>query len=308
MFRNRGPFEPGVGATLRSAALAASYLPFRVANQLGAAPEGSLRVLLYHDVGPREAEEFQSQLRWLAREWRFVSADQFAELAFEGAPIKKKSVLLTFDDGFQSNLRAARDVLTPMKIPALFFVVNDFLGLDDVEAERAFIADRIWPGLGRSRVPAHWRSMTWADTAELLERGHTIGAHTQTHARLGTIADHAMLQREIVDSGDRLSARLGCPISHFAFPFGDAASVSAAALGIAASRYEWVHSGVRGNNAARKLARLVVRDAVGLQEPAWAAGAFLEGACDRLHRAGAAEVERRWVEGLSQSGTDGGRA
>ena len=41
------------------------------------------------------------------------------------------NLMITFDDGFFSNRDIAEKILNPMGIQALFFVVSDFVNIDD---------------------------------------------------------------------------------------------------------------------------------------------------------------------------------
>lgn len=288
VWQGAAPFEPPTVRTrVRSMMLSGMYVAARVKRAVS--PRGRdahrLRALLYHDVAPEDEAVFAAHLRRVARRWRFVTAAQFAEMAMGQAPVTADSVLLTFDDGFASNLRVAERVLKPLQIPALFFVVNGFISLDDDESEYAFIAEHIWPGIGLSRVPAAWRSMTWDDLARLVSLGHTIGAHTMSHARLSDLTDESVLRREIAASGEQIAAALGVRVEHFAFPFGNAASISPLALRIAGEHYPFVHSGLRGSNSGRAAPRLVARDAVSTRDSPVAATAFLEGVADQRHAA-----------------------
>ena len=53
----------------------------------------------------------------------------------------------------------------------------------------------------------------------LADDGFTIGAHTRTHRRLGTIANPAVIEDEIVESCSFVAELLGRPSVPFAFPF-----------------------------------------------------------------------------------------
>ena len=233
--------------------LAASYLPLRLGNNLlrrvGIKPESRLRVLIYHDIAPQEQERFTVQLRWLAREWNFVSPQQFAAMVRGDAPIKGANMLLSFDDGFVSNRRVAEEVLNPMGIQALFFAVSAFIDLAAGDDYRDFIARHIWTDLIPEAVPVHWRNMRWNDLAWLLETGHTIGAHTQTHARLSELRKRGELATEIIQSANVLEKNLGVRIEHFAYPFGDLSSFSREALSAARQRFSFIYTGLRGDNA-----------------------------------------------------------
>lgn len=263
--------------------LAAAYYPLKLAKTLGKplglAASQRLRVLLYHDIDPSDQIHFAAQLRWLARSWKFVSAAQFAAMMSGEAPVVGSNLLLTFDDGYASNRAIAEQVLNPMGIKALFFVVSDFIALQERDAARRFIADKIFPGLHAGKLPAHYGNMSWTDLEALLEQGHSIGGHTQTHVRLSQLDSTADLEREIVASADMLARRLGTPIEHFAYTFGDLASFSPRALEIAQRRFRFVHSGLRGDNVGQR-SPLVRRDAVTARDSMALLGSLVEGAAD----------------------------
>jgi peptidoglycan/xylan/chitin deacetylase (PgdA/CDA1 family) len=272
--------------------LAGAYYGLRIARAiarpLGVASPNQLRVLIYHDIAPQNLAGFAAQLRWLARSWNFVSAAQFAGLVSGEEPIRGRHLLLTFDDGLASNRLVAEAVLNPLGIRALFFVIADFVALEDRDAARRFIATHIIPGGSAEHMPAHWTNMGWKDLAALLEQGHAVGAHTATHARLSQVAAESDLTTEIVASADTLSHRLGGPIDHFAYTFGDLASFSERALAIARRRFRFVYSGLRGDNSGGVSPYALRRDAASTlsSTPHYEPfsndllGAFLEGGAD----------------------------
>lgn len=273
-------------------ALAAAYYPLRLAKaigrSLGLSPRNQLRVLIYHDIAPAEQARFAAQLRWLARSWSFVSPDRFANMVAGDEPIRGRNLLLTFDDGFSSNRVVAEDVLDPLGIRALFFVVSDLVRIEDRNEARRFMAERLFPELHIEKLPAHWSNMGWRDLELLLEQGHCIGCHTASHARLSEIESHVQLEQEIVSSAQALEQRLGVPIEHFSYTFGDLDSFSESALAIARKRFRYVYSGLRGDNARGVSPFTLRRDSAAGQDPLFnyttlsnsLLGSFLEGAAD----------------------------
>lgn len=260
----------------------------------------ALRVLLYHDIAPHDQAQFASQLRWLARSWNFVSPEEFLALKSGAVKIERRSLLLSFDDGFASNRKVAEEVLNPLGIRALFFVISNFVGIEDHLEAKQFISRNVYPGIPPDALPAHWRNMGWGDLEALLEQGHCVGSHTRSHARLSTLPEDE-LKREIVESGDAIALRLGTQIDHFAYTFGDAASFSARAMEIARERYRYIYSGVRGDNTGRSAAFTICRDASALQDSKHnyhvfsnrLVGSFLAGVADR-HYARSRNLLDQW--------------
>lgn len=235
---------------------------------------------MYHDIAPHEQERFAAQLRWLAQSWNFVSPQQFEDMIRGDAPIKGANLLLSFDDGFASNRKVAEEILNPMGIKALFFVVSDFIDLSEGDDYRAFIVRYICPGLTPETLPDHWRNMTWDDLLWLCETGHTIGAHTRTHVRLSELQQATDLEVEIIDSADMLERKLGLKVEHFAYPFGDLASFSSSALAVARQRFCFIYTGLRGDNARGAPPWVLRRDVIFPSNSFGLIGALLEGGAD----------------------------
>lgn len=275
--------------------LASAYPPLKLGNDLlrlvGAKSYARLRVLIYHNIAPQEQERFAAQLRWLARSWTFVSPQQFAAMMRGDAPIKGANLLLSFDDGLTSNRRVAEEVLNPMRIQALFFVMSAFVDLVARDDYRSFIARHIWPALPLEAVPDHWRNMNWNDLVWLLETGHAIGSHTRTHARLSELKQANELEAEIIHSADVLEKKLGVKIEHFAYPFGNLTSFSPAALAIARQRFSFIYTGLRGENACGAPPWALRRDAIVPTNSFGLIGALLEGGADIRYARDLAQYE-----------------
>ncbi len=69
------------------------------------------------------------------------------------------------------------------------------------------------------------------------------------HARLSELKQANELEDEIIDSADVLENNLGVRVEHFAYPFGNLASFSPAALAVAKRRFTFIYSDMRGDNA-----------------------------------------------------------
>lgn len=265
-----------------------------IGRSLGLASGNSLRVLIYHDICPKEQPRFISQLLWLKRSWRFVSPEQFSALSSGGDPVLGRNLLLTFDDGIASQRRIAEEVLKPLGIRAVFFVASDLLSDKICDDALPFIAGRSVTKSGAPRHASHFSYMTWSDLEALLEQGHSVGGHTATHARLSEIQAEAELEREIIASADTLARRLGVSIEHFAYTFGDLASFSTRALAVARRRFRFIYTGLRGDNARNLSPSRLWRDAVTTQDSRALLGAYLEGAADFHYARSRAELAR-WV-------------
>ena len=164
-----------------------------------------------------------------------------------------------------------------MVIKGIFFIVSDFLALNDKRASRIFISKNIWPDYPVNNLPIHWENLPLAMAKELLEMGHEIGSHTQTHAKLSKL-DSISLKREIIQSKASLEVMLNCRIEHFAYTFGDISSFSEEALKISMSQYAYIHTGLGGLNALNPY--LINRDSIYDFDSPHLVGAILEGGGD----------------------------
>ena len=100
-----------------------------------AAGDRSIAVLVYHRVLPApdplrasepDLEQFRREMRVLADCFRPLSlADAVAALSTDDFP--PGGVCVTFDDGYEDNLRLALPILREFGIPATVFVASGFL-------------------------------------------------------------------------------------------------------------------------------------------------------------------------------------
>lgn len=121
-----------------------------------------------------------------------------------------RALVVTFDDGFRSVLRA-RPILEELGFPATVFVVTTFVdggrpltwrGLEEVGIERA--DDR--------------SSLGWDELAELRDEGWEVASHTVNHGHLPDLED-AALEHELTASREAIMARFGV-CDTVSYPYG----------------------------------------------------------------------------------------
>ena len=280
--------------SLKHSLLATTYLPLKIHNlllhKISGKPSTRLRVLLYHDINPKHEIFFEAQLRWLSKSWRFVTPHQFGAMMDGNMPVQEDSLLITFDDGFISNLGVTKRILNPMGIQALFFIVSNFSLLTAKDDWRDFIAKNIYPTMKAQNIPDFWRNMSIDDLKFIVDTGHTIGGHTANHSRLSEVIPQD-LKQEIIHSADFLEQKLSVKIEHFAYTFGDLASFTPSALAVARSRFKYIYTGMRGDNSDVRNSWAIRRDSLSAKNSISLMGAFLEGGADRLYSSGLAKYE-----------------
>jgi peptidoglycan/xylan/chitin deacetylase (PgdA/CDA1 family) len=210
---------------------------------------GQVFVPIFHDVPKHEIGRFRELLIHLQKKYDFLDPEDFISFMKGNIDLNKDHLLLTFDDAFKSNYRVAQEILNPLQIKAIFFIPTGFIDSRNPEAQELYIRKNLC--LDKSVFNSCFNeieSMTVENLSDLINMGHTIGAHTKSHLRLSEMLDDKVLEEEIVSSGDRIEEFLGLRVKHFAYPFGDIGSISQKASEIARGRYEYIYSGVRGPN------------------------------------------------------------
>lgn len=265
--------------------LARPALALVKARRLLAGSPPGFRVLLFHDVPPRQQRSFETLVEYIERVHGILSPDEAAgwlEEGRAGAP-GRTPCLFSFDDGFASNFTFAREILARHRAKALFFVCPGLMDLPAAEQPgaiaRHIFDDRLGPG---SLAPG-LRLMTWEEVAGLRAEGHTIGAHGMTHARLSRLRNEALAE-EVGKAGMRLEQRLGEKPAWYAFAFGTMESVTPEALAVIGAHYRFCRSGVRGPNR-NGTPRLAIRaDQIDLDAPFTYQRLVLEGGLDGRYR------------------------
>lgn len=181
-------------------------------GQLKTAPlaEKSVKVpiFVYHSVSPYYPSEskykkkfdvepivFEKQMRYLKENgYLVISFDDLINHFSHDSLLPEKSVILTFDDGWQNQYRYAFPLLKKYNYTATFFIFTNAIG--------------------------HKHFLTWPQIKELVAAGMTVGDHSKSHPYLYKITSKDKLRQEIIESRKILESNLGKPIDIFAYPFG----------------------------------------------------------------------------------------
>jgi peptidoglycan/xylan/chitin deacetylase (PgdA/CDA1 family) len=186
-------------------------IPKRAENPSGIYATGYqlVPVLVYHHIAPRSrgrlvlaASTFEQQMRYLkAQGYRTIGLDDLIEFTRLGRQLPRRSVVLTFDDGYQSFLRYAYPVLKELGFTATLFVYTDYVGL------------------GRN-------ALGWDDLRRLAAEGFVIGAHSKTHSELRRRPDESpdafarRVHAELATPLQLFQARVGRTPRALAYPYG----------------------------------------------------------------------------------------
>lgn len=178
-------------------------------------------VLCYHSVNSKYNLEcdpitpllFEKHLAFLKEHYNVISLRAFVKALLRGQSAPRKSVVITFDDGYRDNFEVAFPLLVKYGLHATMFVPTGFIdGIVDLIG---------CPG---------WEPMTWSQIRELdLSPLIEIGAHGHTHSILAALSDRDAAE-EVCLSKERLEVELRRKVDLFAYPFGQKQHISQAAL------------------------------------------------------------------------------
>jgi peptidoglycan/xylan/chitin deacetylase (PgdA/CDA1 family) len=217
-------------------------------------------VLCYHRVSAAtddvwgnavSPENFEDHIAALAARYPVLSIDELVDAAESGRPSARRTVAITFDDGYAVNVGAATETLVRRRAPATFYLNSAWLGggsfwWDEIALVTAGKSDA---PAARERLRAACKTVGHDERCELIRKAReeagvidevgadctpmtrgnvaqlaaeplfTVAAHTHSHPALAQVT--AERQRgEIVESKRILEEISGRPVKHFSYPFG----------------------------------------------------------------------------------------
>jgi peptidoglycan/xylan/chitin deacetylase (PgdA/CDA1 family) len=174
-------------------------------------------ILSYHKIGKPSVPDwdtwfhipeaiFASQLSYLRENgWHVISLEDFLGSLTAPHSLPPRSVLLTFDDGYQSMRRIALPWLVEFRYPAVVFVPTNFIGghnwFDTDNEPEEVICD-------------------WDDLRELERNGVSVQSHGVSHRAFSEL-DLAEQKEELIRSKAVLEEGLSKSVNVFAYPYGD---------------------------------------------------------------------------------------
>jgi peptidoglycan/xylan/chitin deacetylase (PgdA/CDA1 family) len=100
-------------------------------------PKNLAAVLLYHAIDENEAflsvspEVLRKQMKYLAsNKYKVISLSDLVALLERKQNIPKKTVVLTFDDGFESHYKYVVNILKEFNFPATFYICTGLIGAE----------------------------------------------------------------------------------------------------------------------------------------------------------------------------------
>ena len=158
-------------------------------------------ILIYHHIADKtpanryfvSPKVFETQIRYLQR-WGYTSIplSLLVKALTAGAELPPRPVVITFDDGYRDVYTYAFPILRRYGFSGVVYIIAGGIGVG--------------------------KYMNAGELRELAAAGWEIGSHSWTHAKLRNTSPK--LDREIVESRQRLEELLDQPVETFNFPYG----------------------------------------------------------------------------------------
>ncbi len=170
-------------------------------------------ILLYHSIDdsgslPAVSPQcFHSQMKYLKdQEYETITLSEYCQMIRSHKSLPSRSVVITFDDGFENNYSVAYPVLKDMGFRATIFLATDYMGKTCYWERTNDIP----------RLPM----MSWDQIGEMSWGGIEFGSHGASHSSLtGIPLEEA--KTELVISKTAIEKNLGKKNLCLCYPYGD---------------------------------------------------------------------------------------
>lgn len=163
-------------------------------------------ILMFHHISKDQVESnslseylFEDLLKWIiANHYSTITFHDLNNYLLLDKPIPKKSVILSFDDGYTNNYFNAFRLLKQYSLKGSFGVIPNLVGT--------------------SAHNTRWY-MNWDEIKEMANAGMEITSHTYTHPYLNKTKD-SDLKHELLDSKEEIEQQTGQKVETLIYPSG----------------------------------------------------------------------------------------
>lgn len=161
---------------------------------------------------------FDQQMNFLSKNgFNVITLDQYFDYKHKNIRPPKRSIVITFDDGYSDNYINAFKVLKKYNFKATFFIVTDYINSDRIFSWLK-IGDITF--LQYDKEKEYLLPLSKKAILEMDAYGATFGSHTKTHCYLTQINKNQIID-ELRGSKEQLEKILAKPVKYFCFPHGD---------------------------------------------------------------------------------------
>jgi peptidoglycan/xylan/chitin deacetylase (PgdA/CDA1 family) len=167
-------------------------------------------ILMYHNISSDPTDQlavsrykFIEQMDWLKHHEYCILTLSQALKDIQTGKIRRKSIVLSFDDGYSDFLEIVVPVLKNHAFPATLFVLAEEAG-----------------------NISHWKSsglqeplLSWEEIRKISDMGHEIGSHGIYHRDLSILCLKD-IEIEVTNSKEIIENKIEKPVNTFSYPFG----------------------------------------------------------------------------------------
>ena len=160
-------------------------------------------IIMYHSVNSSgtfktanivSPATFEKQMTYLRKQgYHVLSLDELVTKIKQGDDLSRKSVVITFDDGYEDNYLYAFTILKAYQFPATIFVCSEVVGKDGY--------------------------LTWEQLKEMQVFGIITSSHTRLHAYLPDLSKEKLIS-EVKGSKRTIENNFNKQVDYFSYPAG----------------------------------------------------------------------------------------
>ncbi len=178
-----------------------------------------IRVINYHDTPEEYRNNFEQQLIFYKKHFSPVSiTDLKSFIDTKTLKKDKPGLIISFDDGLQTNYKVAKPLLEKYGFIGWFFIPSGFIETmpeNQNDFAKAHNIAQVSQLNSNKRI-----AMSWDELFDLNKK-HVIGCHTFTHRRMNINDSEEILKKEIIDSKMLIEKKINSIIEIFCWVGGE---------------------------------------------------------------------------------------
>jgi len=178
-----------------------------------------------HDFLSISSEQFASQMKFLSREGFYtLTLEEYARMARGLQPLIRRSILITFDDGFADNFQIAWPLAQEYNAKLNLFICTGLVSQSNpvIMMEDGYLIADSGPSAAsfqNAKLRELSRPLTWQELGEMRDSGVQMGFHSHSHRNLARLSADA-LAAEVETGLDLFVKKLGYRPRLMALPYG----------------------------------------------------------------------------------------
>lgn len=181
--------------------LFALFIVFHFRLYLHLFPRHRLIILMYHQIKPTSDDDLTVSLKNIEQQMEYLATQNFKSYFFkelpENKPLRKKSIIITFDDGYQNNYTYLLPILEKYQLKATIFIATKFV-------EKGY---------------KHHKIMSYDTLKKLPSQNIEIALHTHSHHNIKEISPDAAIN-DILENMQKLEKHNIPFTKALAYPYG----------------------------------------------------------------------------------------